>query len=120
MPFCEWKGFMRPPSIRRRKGTGGIRSRQVTREALEETVEATGYQIIRPAAPAGKGNLLHLKVIGMDNPHCLGTVKGALASLPGILSQELFLNERAIIAFDPQILSPDRIKETILQQGTRP
>ena len=91
---------------------------KVTRDTLEETVEATGYQVIRPPAPAA--NLLHLKVIGMDNPHCLGTVKGALAGLPGILSQELFLNERAIIAFDPQVASPGKIKETILQAGYTP
>jgi P-type Cu+ transporter len=91
---------------------------RATREVLEQTVEATGYQVIRPVKPAG--NLLHLKVIGMDNPHCLGTVKGALANLRGILSQELFLNERAIIAFDPQILSPDRIKQAILEAGYTP
>jgi len=93
---------------------------RVSRATLEETVEATGYQVIRPSAAPGKGNLLHLKVIGMDNPHCLGTVKGALASLPGILSQELFLNERAIIAFDPEIASPAKIEEAISQAGYTP
>jgi len=91
---------------------------RVTRAALEQVVEAVGYQVIR--APGAEKNLLRLKVIGMDNPHCLGTVKGALGGLPGILSQELSLNERALISFDPQIITAEAIKGAIQQAGYTP
>lgn len=91
---------------------------RVSRGALEETVEATGYQVIR--APEAAGNTVRLKVIGMDNPHCLGSVKGALARLPGILNAKLSLNERALITFDPQIITEQAIKEAILDAGYTP
>jgi len=91
---------------------------RVTRAALEQVVEAVGYQVIR--APGAEKNLLRLKVIGMDNPHCLGTVKGALGGLPGILSQELSLNERALISFDPQIITAEAIRGAIQQAGYTP
>ncbi len=60
---------------------------------------------------------LNLKVIGMDNPHCLSTVEGALNNLKGILQKELFVNQRAKIQFDSSILSVEKIKETIKAVG---
>ncbi len=92
--------------------------KRVTPRALEEAVEAAGYQVIRAPGPAA--HLLRLKIIGMDNPHCLGTVEGALENLPGVISQELSLNERAMIHFDPQVITPDGIKAAILRAGYTP
>ena len=49
----------------------------------------------------------------MDNPHCLGTVKGTIESLPGLISKELFINERGVITFDPEKITKEKIKEAI-------
>ncbi|MDH7500082.1 MAG: copper ion binding protein, partial [candidate division NC10 bacterium] len=91
---------------------------RVSRRALEEAVEASGYQVIRSLKDAE--GVLRLKVIGMDNPHCLGTVRGALARLTGILQADLFLNERALITFDPRIITEEAIQEAILNAGYTP
>lgn len=90
---------------------------KVTREKMEEAISRAGYKPIREG---GIISTLNLKVIGMDNPHCLSTVKGALNSLKGITKQELYVNERAKIQFDTSLLTKDRIKETIKAAGYTP
>jgi Cu+-exporting ATPase len=91
--------------------------------AIEKVIEATGYSIIRPktteaAEPSEK--TLNLKVIGMDNPHCIGTVGGAVSSLPGIISKDLRVNERAAIKYDPSKVTPQAIKKVIEEEGYTP
>ncbi|MEW6087537.1 MAG: heavy metal translocating P-type ATPase [bacterium] len=88
-------------------------------QKIENTIEKIGYKVIKPKTQ-DKGNVLRLKIIGMDNPHCLGTVKGAIESLPGIISKELFINERGIITFDPSRITKEKIKETIKDSGYTP
>ena len=87
---------------------------KLERNDLEKVIEKTGYKVIKKV---GQKNILDLKIIGMDNSHCLSTVKGALNSLKGIVSKELFVNERAKIEFDPQILDAKTIKEVIKTAG---
>ena len=72
---------------------------KVTLKDLHETINKTGYKTIKPkeASPAGGTATLELKVIGMDNPHCLSTVNGALNSLKGIAKKELLVNQHAKI-----------------------
>jgi len=90
----------------------------VSHQDLEKAVVEAGYTpFIRDERTAGH---LDLKVVGMDNPHCLGTVKGALNSLKGIISKELFINERARIDFDPSVLSREEIFQTIRDAGYTP
>src|SRR3989338_3973508 len=84
-------------------------------DKIEKVIENTGYKVIR-----GDGNTLKLKVIGMDNPHCVGTVDGALRSLPGILSKDLRVNEKAVIKYDPSKVTPQKIKEVIRKSGYEP
>lgn len=86
--------------------------------ALEKVIEATGYSIVRPKK--AEGNILRLKVVGMDNPHCVGTIGGAVGSLPGIISKDLRVNEKAVIKFDPSQVSPEKIKEVIKEAGYTP
>jgi P-type Cu+ transporter len=83
--------------------------------AIEKVVEATGYTVIK-----GQKNILKLKVIGMDNAHCVGIVGGALNSLPGIISQDLRFNEKAVIQYDPAKASARQIKDAILASGYTP
>ena len=90
----------------------------VSHQDLEKTIKDAGYTpYVREERAAGH---LDLKVIGMDNPHCLGTVQGALNSLEGITSKELFINERARIDFDPSVISREEIFQTIRDAGYTP
>ncbi|MFA6169384.1 MAG: copper-translocating P-type ATPase [Candidatus Margulisiibacteriota bacterium] len=90
--------------------------------AIEKVIAATGYSVIKPsaaAAPASAGKIL-LKVVGMDNPHCVGTIGGAVGSLPGILSKDLRVNEKAVIQYDPAKVSVQQIKAVITEAGYIP
>jgi len=95
---------------------------KVTLKDLHETIKKAGYKTIEPKEVSSvKGmDTLELKVIGMDNPHCLSTVNGALNSLKGIVKKELFVNQRAKIQYDSSLLSAEKIKETIKQAGYEP
>jgi len=87
-------------------------------QAIEKVIEATGYHVIRPKKE--DDNTLKLKIIGMDNLHCVGVINGALNSLPGIISKELRVNEKAVIRYDPSKVTPKRIKDVINEQGYTP
>ncbi|MDF1525263.1 MAG: heavy metal translocating P-type ATPase [bacterium] len=90
----------------------------ISLQDLEKTIVGAGYTpFVREETAAGH---LDLKVVGMDNPHCLGTVKGALNSLKGIKSKELFINERAKIDFDPSVITKEQIFQTIRDAGYTP
>ena len=93
-------------------------SDRVSHQDLEKAIVDAGYTpYVREEVVAGH---LDLKVVGMDNPHCLGTVKGALNSLKGIRSKELFINERAKIDFDPSVITKEEIFQTIRDAGYTP
>ncbi|MEW6456701.1 MAG: heavy metal translocating P-type ATPase [Acidobacteriota bacterium] len=84
---------------------------------LENAIEITGYKVIKEEK---KKEILNLKIIGMDNLHCLGTVKGVLDNLDGIISKELFINEKAKIIYDPNKISITKIKNAIKSAGYTP
>ncbi|OGB90707.1 copper-translocating P-type ATPase [candidate division WOR-1 bacterium RIFCSPHIGHO2_01_FULL_53_15] len=90
--------------------------------AIEKVIKATGYSVIKGQGSKVKGReeILKLKVIGMDNPHCVGTVGGAVGSLPGIISKDLRVNERAEIKYDPSKVTPSEIKKVIEEEGYTP
>lgn len=95
---------------------------KVSPKDLHQAIAKTGYKTIisrETLRPEGQATL-KLKVIGMDNPHCLGTVEGALNRLSGIIKKELFVNQKARIQFDSSILSTQEIKETIKAAGYTP
>ena len=90
----------------------------VSNQDLEKAIVDAGYTpYVREERAAGH---LDLKVIGMDNPHCLGTVKGALEHLNGITAKELFINERAKIDFDPSVITREEIFQSIRDAGYTP
>ncbi len=84
---------------------------------MEKAVSDAGYKSYIRDEEAGQ---LDLKIVGMDNPHCLGTVDGALKRLSGITSKELFVNEKAKISFDPSVISRSEILQTIRDAGYTP
>jgi len=86
----------------------------VKEEKLEEAIKDVGYDIIKKKEEA---NVLKLKVIGMDNPHCIGIIGSALDKLRGVTSKELLVTEKATITYDPSIISKEKIRQTIKDVG---
>lgn len=86
----------------------------VSENELESAVTSVGYGVIKEE---GKGTEVRLKVIGMDNPHCVSQVDAALSTLKGISKKELFVNERAIITFDASKINLEKIKKAIKSAG---
>ncbi len=84
-------------------------------QVLEEAVKEAGYGVLKEEAQS-----LNLTVIGMDNPHCLGTVEAALKGVKGIISSQLTMNEKARIVFDPTLTTKEIIKKTIKEAGYTP
>src|SRR3989339_783216 len=90
---------------------------------IEQVIEKTGYKVIRgkeQEQEEEKENVLQLTVVGMDNPHCVGTVGGAVASLPGIISKDLRVNQKVVIKFDPAKVGIGKIKAVIKEAGYEP
>jgi Cu+-exporting ATPase len=85
--------------------------------AMEQAVAAAGYTLIPPESPGAE---LSLTVVGMDNPHCLATVDGVLARLPGVLGKELAITQKALVRYDPAVVSRDAILEAIRAAGYQP
>ncbi|PIN73675.1 heavy metal translocating P-type ATPase [Candidatus Woesearchaeota archaeon CG10_big_fil_rev_8_21_14_0_10_45_16] len=85
---------------------------------IESVIEDTGYNVVKKE-PAGI-QTVKLKIIGMDNPHCVGTINGGLESLPGIKEKKLAVTEKAVISYDPQKVSLEKIKKTISDLGYKP
>jgi len=90
-------------------------SEKATPQELEQAIEKAGYGVLKQEAQT-----LRLKVIGMDNAHCMGTVEATLKGVKGIVSRRLFLNERAIIVFDPTLTTEEAIKKAIKDAGYTP
>jgi len=87
---------------------------------LEQAIEKTGYRVIKEEGKKEETQTLNLKVVGMDNPHCVGTVDSALKNVKGVKSRKLFVNERAKIEFDPALTNVERIKKAIADVGYTP
>ncbi len=92
--------------------------KKTSKEKLEKVVEDAGYRAVKEEASGVK--VLKLKVIGMDNPHCVSTVSKGLDGLRGVISKELLVTEKATIFYKPFLVSPQRIKKTIQDLGYKP
>jgi len=88
---------------------------KVTIQSLEKAVRDAGYDVVKEESQS-----LNLKVIGMDNAHCVSTVEAALKGVKGVLSSKLFTNERAVITFDPALTGREAIKKAIKDAGYIP
>ena len=73
------------------------------------------------AAASGNIEIISIKVLGMDSPHCAMTVQGALKKLPGIKNSDLdFTNQRGKVVFNPVLVSIDEIFRVIVDAGYKP
>ncbi len=86
---------------------------------LHQAVENTGYGVIKEEKTDKRAGIeiLHLKVLGMDNPHCVGIVGSALNKQKGIISKELLVTEKATITFSPKIITKEQIQKVIKDVG---
>src|SRR3989344_7645595 len=90
---------------------------EINEDSLKKIIKKTGYKVIENKVDNGNASKLKLKVIGMDNPHCLGTIKNALNIVNGIISRDLYINENAFIKYDPKQTSVEEIKRAIKTAG---
>ena len=97
------------------KATVEFDNERIMPAEIESAIKKSGYNVIK-TEDAIKGKIT-LKVIGMDNPHCIGNVDNALSALKGITSKQLFSNEKAIIEFNPDIVTLQKIKAAIQAAG---
>ncbi len=83
-----------------------------------KSIRDVGYDVIEESSSTNE-RIVTLKVMGMDNTHCINTVRDALQPLKkrGVLDGELTANEKAVIKYDPSQISLEEIKETIKSVG---
>jgi Cu+-exporting ATPase len=86
---------------------------QATRQQLEKAIKDVGYGIVAE----GRGATLKLRVIGMDNPHCISIVKSALNNLDATISPKLTATEKAVISYNPSAISKEKIMKAIKDVG---
>ena len=98
------------------KATVEYDARETSTKELHAAVKKVGYNI----ADADTLGLLRLRILGMDNQHCVKTVTGVMESLPGILTYNLQTNEKGVINYDPKTISVHKIKNAIEKVGYTP
>src|SRR3989338_5012677 len=85
---------------------------------LEKAVKDAGYEVIKSNSVEGK---VALRVRGMSSQHCAGIVESSLRKLSGVKNVDAsFAIERAIIDFEPDKVSIEKIKQTIIDAGYEP
>lgn len=84
-------------------------------EELTVAVEAAGYKVVQPQAPAASQSLV-LHIDGMMCGHCVGRVKSALESLPGVTAEvSLAKNTAALTMTEPH--SPEELTAAVEAAG---
>ncbi|MEK6892530.1 MAG: heavy metal translocating P-type ATPase [Nanoarchaeota archaeon] len=98
------------------KATVEFDENEIDEGSLKKIINKTGYKVVEPATSANVAEL-KLKVIGMDNPHCVGTVTDALNMVKGVISKELYVNQNAFIKYDTKLTNVEAIKKAIKNAG---
>ncbi|MGG0937138.1 copper chaperone CopZ [Brevibacillus centrosporus] len=63
-------------------------------------------------------NTVTLNVQGMSCNHCVNSIEGALGKLEGVQSAKVSLADNQVtVTFDDSVVSLDKVKETIEDQG---
>ncbi len=100
---------------------------EISPAQLEKEIIGMGYKVFSTSAETSSGTslpgrlgVLRLKIIGMDNPHCLSTIGNGLKAQKGVIKTELTLTEKAAITYNSDIITPEKIKETIRSLGYKP
>lgn len=93
-------------------------SERANEKDLEQAVKNAGYEVIKTNGKAGTATL---RVRGMSSQHCAGVVESSLRKLDGIKNVDVsFAIERAIIDYDPDKITIEKIKKTIIDAGYEP
>jgi len=92
----------------------------VKQQTLTKTITDLGYKAFIQQEQPNNTSTLQLKIIGMDNPHCLSTIEGGLNNLQGILQKELSITENATIIYNPTKITAEKIKSLIKDLGYEP
>src|SRR3989338_5502592 len=82
----------------------------VKQQTLTKTITDLGYKAFIQQEQSNSTSTLRLKIIGMDNPHCLSTIEGGLNNLQRILQKELSITENATIIYNPAKITAEKIK----------
>ena len=78
---------------------------------LKKIISDLGYK------PISKSTI-ELKIFGMHSTHCSNLIENTLKKIEGIIKAKVeFANHRAIISYDPNILTKERIKKIITELG---
>ena len=101
------------------KATVEFDENEVDENKLKQVVVKSGYKVLDNEESSNSGEA-RLKVIGMNNPHCVGAVIDALNLVKGIISKELLVNEHAFIKYDPKKTNIEEIKKAIRKAGYEP
>ncbi len=97
------------------KATVDFDEDQTSTEDIIEIIKKKGYEAHDTEAESGEAKL---KIIGMSSPHCAGIVEKAIKNQSGVRKVELsFANERAIVSYDPSIVSVEKIKQLVKDAG---
>ena len=84
-------------------------------EELTAAVEAAGYKVVQPQAPAAPQSLI-LHIDGMMCNHCVGRVKAALEALTGVTAEvSLAKNTAALTMTEPH--SPEELTAAVEAAG---
>jgi Cu+-exporting ATPase len=94
-----------------------VASPETSEDKLAQTVFKLGYKVSARETAPGE---IRLKILGMDNGHCVAAIANALASVQGVKSKELYVNEKAIIRYDPKQTNTEVIKKAIRAAGYQP
>src|SRR3989344_4149834 len=86
-------------------------------DEVKKIIKKIGYTAIDSSSEIQESGKAILKVIGMDNAHCVNAVDNALNLLKGIKEKQLFTNEKAILRYDPNVLTLEKIKKAIKNSG---
>ncbi|MBR9690830.1 heavy metal translocating P-type ATPase [Candidatus Woesearchaeota archaeon] len=97
------------------KATISFSPGKTTREKLEKKITDLGYDVKKQES--NDKSKLQLKVVGMDNSHCIGIVGSALDKLKGVTSKNLLPTEKATIYYDSKTVNSDKIRKTIKYVG---
>ncbi len=97
-----------------KKATVRFNPSLIDKNKIESTIENLGYTVEK--YDSGKEEI-KLKVVGMDNPHCISIVGSALDKLDGIISKELLPTEKATINYNPSKINISKIRQVIRDVG---
>jgi Cu+-exporting ATPase len=106
----------------------------VTENDIAKAVDSVGYKLETGPQKAGtsasvdakalaskESEMVSIKVIGMESPHCAMIVKNAIKKLPGIKNIDVdFSNQRAKVVFEKKETDLDGIFQAIKDAGYKP